>query len=165
MNNLTKIPGYNNRYAITRDGRVWSNVTNRWLKQNKDKNGYFQLGLWLNTQPRCFRVHRLVALTFMEPEKGRPCINHIDGDKTNNSVENLEWCTLAENMSLAWKTGLKKPLLGSKHALAKLTEKEVLQIREKYKTGRFTHKQLARKYGVERTVVTNIVNLKRWRHI
>ena len=56
-------------------------------------------------QKQC-RVHRLIATTFLEIDPDRPQVNHIDGDKTNNSIENLEWCTQSENMLHAFKAGL-----------------------------------------------------------
>lgn len=78
------------------------------LKLCKDKDGYMVVNLYKNKKLYRKSVHRLVAATFIPNIDNKPQVNHIDGDKTNNRVSNLEWCTNSENQHHAWATGLKK---------------------------------------------------------
>lgn len=80
-------------------------------------------------------VHRLVATAFIPNPKAKPHINHKDGNKLNNSANNLEWCTPSENQKHAIAIGLKIPLKGEAHAMAKLTQLDVDQIRLRIKNG------------------------------
>ena len=84
-----KIKGYEN-YEVTTTGDVINTKTGRVLKQQKDKGGYMQVALG---RKKRFLVHRLVAQAFIPNPLNLPCVNHRDEDKTNNSVDNLEWCT------------------------------------------------------------------------
>jgi hypothetical protein len=84
-------------YAISNFGRVKNVKNEKILKQYKNSYGYMQLQLSKNGKVRTFRVHKLVAMGFIENTYGKPYINHIDGNKTNNIVYNLEWCTSKEN--------------------------------------------------------------------
>lgn len=77
------------------------------LKQH-DLKGYNAVGLWLNGKMRNVPVHRLVAITFLDNDNAYPCINHIDGNKLNNNVNNLEWCTYSHNNKEAYRIGLRE---------------------------------------------------------
>ena len=76
------------------------------LKLSKDANGYLHIILHKNGTKKIFRVHQLIAQTFIQNTQNKPQINHIDGNKENNSVDNLEYCTLSENHLHAYRTGL-----------------------------------------------------------
>ena len=78
------------------------------LKQNLEKNGYKTVCLFDNGK-HTKRVHKLVAQSFIKNENNYPCINHIDGNKQNNNVGNLEWCSYSHNINEAYKLGLAKP--------------------------------------------------------
>ena len=98
---LKDIPGYEKLYAVTNQGRVWSygnnrNYGQRWLKPQNYQN-YLVVGLYKNNACKKWRVHRLVAMAFLENPENKPFINHKDFNTTNNDVNNLEWCTPAEN--------------------------------------------------------------------
>lgn len=73
-----------------------------------DGRGYPSIRLMINGKPQIFKVHRLVADSFLPNPKSLPFINHKDGNKQNYKPSNLEWCTSSENMIHAWKTGLRK---------------------------------------------------------
>lgn len=102
-------------YLIDEQGNVFSIKSNTWLKPTKKDNGYLQFKLFVSYNPENKKrkyeylyAHRLVAEYFIDNPNNYPCINHIDGNKENNNVSNLEWCTYAQNMQHAVKTGLFK---------------------------------------------------------
>lgn len=94
-------------YAVSNTGKVKNVKTGNELKQVENKQGYMTVGLCQNGKKACFRVHRLVALMFIENPENKPEVNHIDGNKHNNNVDNLEWNTRKENDSHARENGLK----------------------------------------------------------
>lgn len=85
--------GYEGRYQISNMGRIWSIVSQRYLKGNIDTDGYIDVKLTAkNGKVKKERVHRLVALAFLPNPTGLPMVNHKDENKQNNCVDNLEWC-------------------------------------------------------------------------
>lgn len=84
-------------------------MTARIMPQTIQRTGYYAVMLWLGNKSKCAKVHRLVAEAFIPNPDNLPCINHKDGDKLNNQVTNLEWCTYQENMQHAVRTGLTHP--------------------------------------------------------
>lgn len=113
------IPGFENRYQISTAGKIKSiprfvnnhtgklKTKEKILKQRKNEKGYLCVDLINNDGKRVFcGVHRFVALAFIPNPDNKPQVNHIDGDKTNNCISNLEWCTNSENQKHAYKLGL-----------------------------------------------------------
>lgn len=93
---LRDIPGYEG-YQISKDGEVFSLKSHKYLSVKVDRYGYKCLTLFLNGKPKYATVHRLVALSYIENPHHLPCVNHIDEDKSNNNVDNLEWCSIRHN--------------------------------------------------------------------
>ena len=91
------VAGYNNRYRVSNKGRVYSIKKAKILKQNLGKRGYFTVSLYQNGKRKETTVHRMVATAFIDNPQNLPFINHKDECKTNNNVENLEWCTCEYN--------------------------------------------------------------------
>lgn len=89
-------------YVVTNDGRVFNTKTGEQKKPSINEKGY----LTINIRNKIFRIHRLVAYSFIPNIYGKPQINHKDGNKHNNTVENLEWVTSSENIKHAYLTGL-----------------------------------------------------------
>lgn len=119
------IPGYGKSYAISSDGAVWSFLSSKWLKQFKcgsKKNQY----LCVELKSRNQRVHRLVALTYLGSGNGLKEVNHKDGDKLNNNLDNLEWCTRQHNVDHAQDNGLNWYLSGEDHPRTKLSTLAVM---------------------------------------
>lgn len=103
-------------------------------------------------------VHRIVAEAFIPNPDNLETVNHKDGNKCNNKVENLEWCSRSSQLVHAYKLGLRKPSTGSTNVNSKLTEEDVKFIRENYKPRHrlFGRAALARKYNVSYTTIWNI---------
>ena len=95
-------------YEVSTLGNVRNIGSGRVLRPIKTKNGYLQVNLCKDGKHFMRYVHRLIASVFIPNPDNKPCVNHIDGDKHNNRVENLEWCSHSENMKHAFKTGLAK---------------------------------------------------------
>ena len=101
-------------YAISNLGNIKNVKTGKVLKQCLNPRGYYSYTFYKKGIKKTFRIHRLVALYFIDNPNNLPYVNHIDGDKTNNKAENLEWCTAKQNDEHTRRTGLKvqeKPVL------------------------------------------------------
>lgn len=96
-------------YEISNKGRVKSKKRNIILKQII-KGGYCYVGLYNNKKHKNIRVHRIVAKMFIPNTKNKPQVNHMNGNKRDNRVENLEWVTCSENMIHSYANGLQKPI-------------------------------------------------------
>jgi hypothetical protein len=161
------IEGYEGYYQVSNFGRVKSlNVfgKEKHRKLQTDKNGYLVIGLRKLGKEKNCKVHRLVALTFIPNSNNKKTINHIDGVKTNNQVSNLEWATYSENMTHAFITGLKPNQSGSKNWQAKVSEKDVLEIRKKAERGA-KQASLGREYNLSQPAISLIINKRNWKHI
>ena len=103
------IIGYEDLYKISTTGSVIGKKYNRELKSFINKDGYRRITLCKEGKTKNFFLHRLVAQHFIDNESNKPQVNHIDGDKLNNTVINLEWVTCSENHKHAFSIGLKVP--------------------------------------------------------
>ena len=96
------------RYIVYSDGNVFSLIKNKYLKHTKTKNTYRQVTLYDQDKVKHkFNLHRLIAESFIPNIDNKCCVNHIDGDKLNNDISNLEWVSILQNNVHAYKTGLK----------------------------------------------------------
>ena len=125
----------------TIDHPVWCKVNNSYsirkgrfcTPTNNNSKRYWRVGVQINNRQKHLAIHRLVAKAFIPNPDNLPQINHIDGDKNNNKVPNLEWCNNAYNQAHAWKNSLKDVTKMSKHSsLRKLTVEQVRFIKEEY---------------------------------
>lgn len=91
------INGYENLYEASEVGYVRNKKTGKILKPVLQHNGYLHVTLYKNKKPKQFRHHRIIAETFISNPENKPHINHLDEDKANNKVSNLQWCTSKEN--------------------------------------------------------------------
>ena len=122
------IENYENLYQISNLGRIKSLCFNK-IKILKPHNnrGYYDVTLYKNGKHKQHKIHRLVASAFLINNEQKTCVNHKDGNKTNNNVDNLEWVTPKENVIHAYKNNLHKKYCGSNHSNAKKIKQYDLQ--------------------------------------
>lgn len=172
MEEWKDINGFEN-YQISNTGIVKNKSTDRILSQWVSSNDYLMISLNRNNKRYNFLIHRLVAEHFLnEPsielqeaakytKHKKVIVNHKDGIKTNNHINNLEWATYSTNKKHAHDNGLEKSRKGSSNAFSKLTEEQVVEIRKSIGT----YKELSIKYNVSRSTISDIINRKSWKHI
>lgn len=154
LNEEKIIPGFNEKYIATRKGDIYS------LKGLKKKmvgkiteKGYKEITISHKNKNQHFLVHKIIAELFIGKRKKGQKINHKDGNKLNNAVNNLEYVTNQENIEHARDTGLLKSI--------KLNKEDIKKIREEIKLK--STKELAKKYNVSPSTINKIINNKRWR--
>lgn len=118
------IPNTENKYEYNKEGIIRNINTNKEISQSLSTKGYYKVNLWINNKNISRVVHRLVAETFIPNPNNLETINHIDGNKSNNSVSNLEWCTIQVN-NLHYK-------INNGKYNSKLTEEDILDIYNNY---------------------------------
>ena len=139
--------------------------------QSKSNLGYLTVGFTVNNVKVNKYVHRLVAETFITNWSNHPQVNHIDCDKTNNRMYNLEWCTNSQNQIHATKNGLNKLHLhrvaysGEKNGRSLLTKEQVLEIKQKHIPYKYSAKKLSKEYNVSESCITHILNNTSWKEI
>ena len=161
---MKDVCGYEGLYKVDENGNVFSVRNNKFLKRMTFPSGYEYVHLCNGKgKTKLFRVHRLVAEMFIPNPNNLPEVNHKDGDKLNNNVKNLEWCTNLENMRHSVETGLRN-VKGENNPSAKLTVKDVVNIRKEYipKSKEFGTVALARKYGVTNVMIGKIIRNECW---
>lgn len=149
-----------NYYWVQEDGRVWSLHSEKFL--NATLTQYPQVYMHRRHGPKIQQVSRLVAQAFIPNLENKPFVCHKDDNPKNNHVNNLFWGTPKENSLDMSKKG--RSPRGSKSGAAKLTEKQVLEIRIKYKNG-VSRTELLEEYGVDRSNIHLIVSNITWKHV
>lgn len=156
------IKGYEGLYDISTEGRVYSHITKKFLSPSKIKNHYRAVALYKNKEGVSKTIHTLVAKAFIPRENLQLQVNHIDGNKHNNNVLNLEWVTAKGNSEHAIRTGL-FDIKGEKQWGSKLKKVDVLDILSRY--GFEKVQDIARDYNVAESTITLIAKGKNWKHL
>ena len=161
METWKAISGYGGNYEVSDLGRVRRGE--RLKKATVGAQGYLVVGLWYKNKGDVKCVHSLVAEAFIGPRVGEMSVNHISGDKLDNTPANLEWMSLSENAKHAVVIGL-SDTRGEKSPMAKLTEDQAKSIKARANSGERTC-DLAAEFGVGSPIVSQIKNGSRWRHL
>ena len=127
------------------------------VSSHENQQGYMMVNLRKEGKVKMASVHRLVALTFIPNPENLPMVNHIDGVKTNNAIENLEWCTNRDNVLHAVRTGLLVQKKGEESKCRTITDEKALEIHNAY-VQEPNSASIARRFGLSRYLVQAIVN-------
>lgn len=152
------VPGYKGRYRVSSKGHVYSLLTDKVLKQDTNRTGYNLVRLYKGGESKTLYVHRLVLLAFVGDSELDT--NHKNGIRDDNRLANLEYVTPKQNTAHAirlngtWHPG------GEDHPMAKLSRKEVREIRRL--KGQMTQRAMAEKYGVGEAQISRIISGTRW---
>lgn len=160
------VPGFEGRYEVSSLGRVRNVKRRRLLLPSRSTTGYLAVTLFGGSvRKQSFKVHRLVLMAFSGQQDTRLDVNHLDGNKLNNALANLEWCSRSENMHHAFATGLCVGAKGESNHQSKLTDQIVYQIRIRH----FSHNEspalIARDVGVSRPCVVLALSGETWKHV
>lgn len=146
-----------NDYIITKDGKIINKKRGNILKPQLNGKGYLRVSIG----KKLMFVHRLVAEKYIPNPNNLPQVNHKDGNKLNNSVDNLEWVSNKQNREHALENGLH--LCGEQCSWSKLKEKNVIYILEHYPE--ISIKELALKFNVNRNTISDIVHHRSWKQL
>lgn len=173
------LKGYEGLYKISSLGKIKSLDRKRYcghkgnkpqlrkgriLKQHYDYLGYKRVRLSKNSTTKTLTLHRLLAINFIENPYNKPNINHIDGNKANNNLNNLEWCTQKENVQHSYNLGLSKGIKGEQNNKSKLKAKDIKEIRKLHKQKK-TQTDIAKMFNVSIANISEIVNYKTWKEV
>lgn len=165
MERWRDIKGYGGRYQVSDAGRVRSmpkhnRLTVKILKPFINKKGYAHIVL----DNKGHLVHRLVLSAFVCESDTKKEVNHIDGIKDNNILENLEWCTKSENTLHAYTNKLMLQPKGEAHPVSKLTELDIRNIFRLKELG-LSNAEIGRRYSTPRSNIRSIINRETWSHV
>lgn len=157
------IPGYEGLYQVSDQGRIKRLPQSRILTPTQYSSGYLYIKLSKQGIVHRFLVHRLVLLVFIGDSPDLQA-NHKNGNKLDNRVSNLEYVTARENIRHAWANGLAAAARGEAHSGSKLTDSDVIEIRQLGASG-LSQQSIANRFGINQTMVGNILRRKNWRHL
>lgn len=161
---------YLENYTVQENGDVISHYTGEPLKvitYKKNKQGksviYPRVSLKYKGKTKKFALHRLIAMVFIPNPYNLPHVNHKDGNRLNNHVDNLEWCTHEENIKHAMENGLNPK--GERQGIAVATEEIVAEIRRLRRETSLTYPEIAKMFSLKESTVGAIGRYQNWFHI
>lgn len=152
------------------DGEIYTpswkgGKSGRIMKPALDSNGYMRTMLVDNEgKNRTIKVHRIIAQTFIENPHQLKEVNHINGKKSDNRLSNLEWVSHQQNIRHSFDNALQNNK-GENNPTSKLSEKDVLEIRAKFKPRVYGRKKLAEEYKVKISTIKDVILRRSWMHI
>lgn len=153
-------------YMISSRGDILGMKTHHIRKQTTSIKGYklCVISLGCREEKICVRVHKAVAETFIPNPRNKPEVNHIDGNKENNDVSNLEWVFPKENTAHATKIGLRKPILGERNGSSKLSAADVAWAKQVFipHSREFGLRALSKHFGVDHSTMRSALTGKTW---
>ncbi len=179
MGPFVDIKDFEGRYKVDHWGnvlscsrKIYSTITEKQTGSVKDTlmktilkgTPYPKVALSKNGKMKFYSLHRLLASHFLKNEKGLKVVNHLDGNKTNYSLENLEWTTSGDNQRHAYNTGLMRKKKGENNGRASFSNTQVINIRKDFELG-MCIKDLVKKYKSYVGTIHGIVTNRTWSHI
>lgn len=169
---FASIPGYEGVYEISTagvirrlsDSSTGGHKTGKVMQHKQHKNGYSFITLSKDGKTKDYSIHRLVAATFIPNPEKKSTVNHIDGDRRNNCVDNLEWATYSENISHSYKKLGRIGPRGEVCGKSKLTESDVVEIRARRILGE-SYKSISKSFGVSGKQISVVARGVQWSHI
>ena len=159
-------------YQISNIGRVRSIdrfsgnrkgiIKGKELVQTSNKRRYLEVRLFKNNKSTAKVIHRLVANAFIPNPESKPQVNHIDGNKLNNRVDNLEWMSNSENQKHAYSLGLQPSRAGENNSKAKLTDKDVTLLKELYNSGKSVV-EVSKSTNINLSLIRQIIYGRSWK--
>lgn len=165
------IPGFEGKYQVSVDGQVRSITKGKNGRKpglifgKVSTKGYHSVSLRHNDQATHHSVHRLVMLAFVGLCPPGMQVNHIDGNKLNNNLSNLEYVTPGQNIQHAFDTHLREGKRGETHWKAKLTAETVIEMRRLYAAGGILQREIGIMFGVSNKAVSEVITRKNWKHV
>lgn len=153
------VPEYEGLYRVSNLGRVFRVDKGYFVTLQAFKTGYIFVALYKHSKRKLFRIHRLLMAVFVGTPPPRHEVNHLDGDKTNNQLSNLEYVTRSQNIRHAIAT--LGHYHGVSHSLAKLNDEAVRFIR----SSTLSKRELAEKFGVTTGTINCVIKGKTWKHV
>lgn len=150
-------------YEISKEGVIRNKITKKIKSQYVGSTGYYMCTLTKDKRSRPQRVHRLLAELFIPNPDNELFVNHIDGNKLNNSISNLEWCSHSHNMKHAFRIELVNNT-GEKNGMSKLNEEDVKEIK-KLLSEKVSQYKIAKLFNVSRSAILKINLNKTWNHV
>ncbi len=176
MEEWLPVIGYEGYYSVSTLGRVRRDAPTKYrggisypgrvlrtYQTQYNGNKYRIVSLCTGKGWKMGKVHRMVAIAFLGPPQPGMCVNHKNGDKGDNRIQNLEWVTLVENCRHAVDTGLTSH--GEKNKMAMLSASQVRTIRQLYGTGNATQRALAKTFRTSQTCIWSIIHRRTWKRL
>jgi exopolyphosphatase/pppGpp-phosphohydrolase len=157
------IESYGEDYSVSKKGEVYSHRAGKFLKPMRHNYGYRYVSLCKDGKRSNFLIHRLVAIAFIPNPENKRTVNHKNGDKTDNSLNNLEWNTYSENHIHAHKNGLNCNK-GENCGMSKLDDASVREIKNLLLQG-VSNKEIASMYNVKPNTISTLKKGHTWTHI
>lgn len=159
------INGVETKYTIDTNGRIFSKITNKYLKPFINPRGYALVDINVYKKSYTRQVHRLVAIAFIPNPHNLPTVNHKNGIKTDNHIENLEWMSQLDNVRHAWSTGLVKPRYGVDNPANVYSEDQIHAVCSLLELRNVSVSEISKRCNVNKTLIRDIKFRGKWKHI
>lgn len=167
MTRWKAFPGFDGLYSVSDDGKVLNRKLRKKLHPSPDGKGYMRVCLRKNGLSYNKSVHQAMAVAFLGDKRATKTVNHKNGIKSDNRLENLEWLTNAQNMAHAAKLGLRPhpDMRGERNNSAVLSTEDIEYIRLRYNSGSLYQRELAKEYNVTQQTISDIIRGHSWAHL